>query len=116
MSLLFDNMEPCVLLEKNRQPDGMGGTLVTWSDGMTFEAAVVLDTSTIARVAESEGAKKMFKIYVRKGVQLDFHDVFRRAWDGKLFRVTSDPQDRQTPRGASLDVSVMNAEEWSLPV
>lgn len=116
MSLLQENMEPCVLLEKTRQPDGMGGTIVTWSDGMTFEAAIVLDTSTIARVAEADGAKKLFRIYVPKGVQLDFHDVFRRAWDGKLFRVTSDPQDRQTPRSASIDVAAMNAEEWSLPV
>lgn len=115
MSLLNDNMEACVYLEKTRVPDGVGGTVVEWRDGAAFDAAIVLDTSTIARVAEAEGAKRLYKIYVRRGVSLDFHDVFRRVWDGKVFRVTSDPSDKKTPATASLDVSVAGAEEWELP-
>ena len=115
MSLLTDNMETCVYLEKTRVPDGVGGTVVQWRDGISFEAAIVLDTSTIARVAEAEGAHRLYKIYVRRGVSLDFHDVFRRVWDGKVFRVTSDPSDKKTPATASLDVSAAGAEEWELP-
>jgi hypothetical protein len=115
MSLLTDSMEACVYLEKTRVPDGAGGTIVQWRDGSSFDAAIVLDTSTIARVAEADGARRLYRIYVRRGVSLDFHDVFRRVWDGKVFRVTSDPSDKKTPAVSSLDVSVAGAEEWELP-
>ena len=54
-------------------------------------------------------------LHAIRGVSLDVHDVFRRVWDGKVFRVTSDPSDKKTPAVASLDVSVAGAEEWELP-
>lgn len=115
MSLLDEAMETCVFIEKKRVPDGVGGSAVEWTDGAAFDAAIVLDTSTIARVAEAGGARKVFKIYVRRGTPLAFHDAFRRVWDGKVFRCTSDPQDKKTPASAGFDAALLTAEEWELP-
>ena len=45
---------------------------------------------------------------------LNYHDVFRRVRDGKIFRVTTDGDDKATPASAALDMRVVNAEEWEV--
>ena len=47
--------------------------------------------------------------------KLEYHDVFRRLSDGKIFRVTSDGDDVQTPKSATFQFSRVTAEEWELP-
>lgn len=102
----------CVLVEKVRVPDGEGGWSTAWSDGPTFEAAIVLDSSMAARVAESEGVTGVYTVTTDRNVQLDFHDVFRRLSDGTTFRVTklADP----TPSVASFEFNQCHAEEWEV--
>ena len=114
MSLLDDYMTPCVLLTKTRVSDGEGGWTTSWTDGMGFEAAIVLDNSTAARVAERQGVTNLYTVTTSRGFMLDFHDVFRRESDGQVFRVTSNGDDRQTPTSATLDMSQVSAEEWVL--
>jgi hypothetical protein len=41
--------------------------------------------------------------------------VFRRNRDGKIFRVTSDGDDKHTPISATLNMRVVTAEEFKLP-
>jgi len=41
--------------------------------------------------------------------------VFRRAFDGKIFRVTSDGSDKYTPASATLNMRQVTAEEYELP-
>ena len=114
LSLIDDFKTECVLLEKSRVPDGEGGWAVTWADGMTFTAAIVMDNTLAARVAESEGMKAVYTVTTEKTMPLDFHDVFRRSSDGQVFRVTSDGKDKMTPDRASFQFSQVSAEEWSL--
>lgn len=114
MSLIDDFKVTCTLLEKKRVPDGEGGWTVTWVDGMEFDAAIVLDNSTQARVAEKEGMTSVFTVTTEKNMGLDFHDVFRRNSDGDTFRVTSDSQDIQTPDRASFQFAQVSAEKWNL--
>lgn len=114
MSLIDDFKVTCTLLEKKRVPDGEGGWTVTWVDGMEFDAAIVLDNSTQARVAEKEGMTSVYTVTTEKNMGLDFHDVFRRNSDGDTFRVTSDSQDRQTPDRASFQFAQVSAEKWNL--
>jgi hypothetical protein len=40
--------------------------------------------------------------------------VFVRKRDGKIFRVTSDGDDKATPKSTVLDMRQVTAEEWSL--
>lgn len=114
MSLIDEFKTACVLLEKVRVPDGEGGWLTSWSDGPEFMAAIVHDTTLQARVAESEGMTSTYTVTTDRGMPLDFHDVFRRVSDGRVFRVTSDGTDKQTTDRATFQFSQVTAEEWSL--
>ena len=115
MSLLDEAMESCVMLNKSTVADGYGGYRIEWTDGAEFDAAIVFDTSMQARTAEKAGVKSLYTVTVRKAMMLEYHDVFRRVRDNKIFRVTSDGDDRYTPASAGLDMRQVSAEEYAIP-
>ena len=45
---------------------------------------------------------------------LHYHDVFKRAEDGKIFRVTSESPRRCTPESAAFRAAWVTAEDWRL--
>jgi hypothetical protein len=114
MSLLLNAMEKCIMLDKKTVSDGRGGFTVEWEEGAEFEAAIVFDTSMQARTAEAQGVKSLYTITTTRSVNLQYHDVIRRESDGKIFRVTSDGDDKKTPATASLNMRLVSAQEWSL--
>ena len=77
-------------------------------------AAIVLDNSTQAKIAAVQGVTALYTVTTRKNINLQYHDVFRRESDGKIFRVTSDGDDKKTPASASLNMRQVSAEEWKL--
>lgn len=115
MSLLDEALEDFVLLDKMTMPDGYGGYTSTWTDGAKFKAAAVLDTSMEARIGEKQGVTALYTITTLKAMNLQYHDVFRRVSDGKIFRATSDGDDKKTPNSAGLNMRQVSAEEWVLP-
>jgi hypothetical protein len=114
MSLLAEAMTECAFLEKTREPDGEGGYITNWTQGAKFDAAITYDTSIEARTAEAQGVKSLYTVTTRKNVVLEYHDVFIRASDSKVFRVTSDGDDKYTPASAGLNMRQVTAEEWSV--
>lgn len=114
MSLLNEAMTACILLDKKHAPDGEGGFTETWVDSVNFDAAINFDTSMEARIGTKQGVTSRYTVTVQRGVRLEFHDVFRRLSDGKIFRVTSDGDDKVTPPSASFAFSQVTAEEWKL--
>lgn len=116
MSLIDDWKETCVLIEKKRLEDGEGGWVTTWEDGAQFVAAITFNSSMEARRAEKDGVTSLYTVTTDKNAMLQYHDVFRRVRDGKVFRVTSDGDDMQTPKSATFQFSQVTAEEWTLPV
>ena len=114
MSLLIEAMEPCHLMDKTTTtPDGMGGYISTYTPGGSFNAAIVFNTSLEARRAQAEGVKSLYTVTTSRSVVLEYHDVFVRESDGKVFRVTSDGDDKYTPKSAALDMRQVTAEEWN---
>lgn len=114
MSLLDDAMETCVIMDKTTQPDGYGGYISTYKEGAQFNAAIVFDTSIEARVADKQGVTSLYTVTTSKVLTLEYHDVFKRLRDNKVFRVTSDGDDKFTPVSATLDMRQVTAEEFSL--
>lgn len=112
MSLLDQAMSDVVFLEKTKTPDGEGGFINEWREGEAFKAAITFDTSIQARTAAQQGVKSLYTVTTRKSVLLEYHDVFKRLSDGKIFRVTSDGDDKKTPASASLNMRQVTAEEW----
>ena len=115
MSLLSDAMETVAYINKSVVPDGYGGTKTVWTEGATFQAAITFDTSLQARIAEAQNVRSMYTITTSRDLVLEYHDVLRRLRDGKIFRVTSDGDDKYTPISATLDMRQVTAEEWELP-
>lgn len=114
MSLIEEFMVPCTFLEKSRVPDGEGGFITNWVEGAEFSAAIVFSTSIEARRAEKEGVSSRYRVTTGRKVKLEYHDVFRRLSDGKIFRVTSDGDDVISPGFSEIDTIIVTAEEWKL--
>ena len=115
MSLLEEAMTKCVLMDKTTVADGYGGYRTQWSEGAQFDCAIVLDNSVQAKIAEKSGVTDLYTITTKKILNLQYHDVFKRLSDNKIFRVTSDGDDKHTPESANLNMRQVSAEEWSLP-
>ena len=114
MSLLEDAFEECVMIDKTTQPDGYGGYISTYAEGAEFKAAITFDTSMEARIAEKQGVTSLYTVTTSRALTLEYHDIFKRVRDGKLFRVTSDGDDKFTPPSTALDMRQVKAEEFIL--
>lgn len=115
MSLIDDFTSECAMIDKRSVPDGYGGFDPAWVEGAKFNAAITLDNSMQSRIAEQQGVTALYTVTTKKNINLQYHDVFKRLSDGKIFRVTSDGDDKATPISANLNMRQVSAEEWTLP-
>lgn len=115
MSLLKATQETCVLMDKTTRSDGYGGIIAYWTDGAEFEASIAFDSSIEAVQAQAAGATALYTVLTSRSINMQYHDVFRRKSDNKVFRVTSDGDDDKTPKTAGLNLRRVRAEEWEIP-
>lgn len=106
----------CTYMVKQIVPDGLGGQTKVWTQGATITANISKYNTSEQTVAEARDGKAVYKITTPKSVVLDYHDVLKRLSDGKIFRVTSDGNDMATPDSSTLDMRIVTAEEWEIPV
>jgi hypothetical protein len=114
MSLINEMMEPCKILNRIRQDDPYGSWVDTWTEGASFNATIIKNSSTEATVAERQGIKEIFTVVTGKGFPLEYHDVFRRLSDGAIFRVTSESKDSEAPARSTVQIAKVTAERWEL--
>lgn len=110
MSLLDDYRFTCTLFYKVPVPDGIGGHVPEWHEGVTFPAVFEYNASTEMLIAEKAGTKRSYRVYVEKNNELAYHDIFRRESDGQLFQVTNVGTDRYTPASSGLDLRLVEVE------
>lgn len=115
MSLLDEYAVECVTLVKTRVPDPVGGYETRYVDGVTFTAAWEYESSPEIVVAEKQGVKRTYRIYVDKTLDLDYHEVFRRTDNGQYYRVTNPGTDRNTPSFSRLNKRLIEVEITELP-
>ena len=113
--LLSEAMTTCQILTAMRVEDGLGGYSVVYVEGAIFYAAIVKNNSLQAKVALKQGVSDVYTITTGRELNLQYHEVFRRLEDGKVFRVTSNGDDDKTPKSAGLNMRQVSAEEWNLP-
>ena len=114
MSLLSNAFESFTVMALKESDDGYGGIKRTWTNGDTIEGAMVMNSSTASKIAESMGATGAYTLTVRKDTLLDFHDVIKRTSDGKIFRTVNDSDDIKTPPTAGLNMRQYSCEEYIL--
>ena len=118
MSLIDEYIEMtggCVMLDRQTVSDGYGGYSIQYVEGAEFDAAITLDSSIQAKIAEQQGVTGLYTVTTSKALNLQYHDVFKRVRDGKIFRVTTDGDDNATPASAGLNMRQVRAEEYTLP-
>jgi hypothetical protein len=115
--MLFEAMyTDCTKIDKISISDGEGGFITEYTDGAPFSAAITLDTSTQARIAQKQGVNSVYTVTIPKNASLNFGDIFRREEDKQIFRVTGDSKDKETPKIASFHFAKVAAEKWELPL
>lgn len=115
MNLFDEAMEKFVFVEETSTPDSYGSHTKNWTEGREFDAALCFDSSVQAKIAQKQGVTALYTLAYRKGLIFRFHDVIKRVSDGKIFRITSDGNNNETPKSAMLNMGQVTAEEWRLP-
>ena len=115
MSLLKEQMVKCILYNKVTVEDGYGGYKVVWNEGVEFDAAIVFNSSSQVQLAMQSGTAALYTVTTPKTINLQYHDIFKRKEDNKIFRVISDGDDNKTPKSATLNMRQVTAEEWKIP-
>ena len=115
MSLLKQYESECVLYTKSRTADGLGGYKTVYTEGASFFPAWEYESSAEMLVAEQQGTKRTYRIYVDKSLDLDYHETFKRLSDNQVFRVTNDGTDRETPAMSRLNKRLVEVEKYELP-
>ena len=65
------------------------------------------------RTSDGEGVTATYTITTDKTVKLGYHDVLKTK-DGKIFRVTSNAGEKETPASSNLNIAQVMAEKWEL--
>ena len=115
MSLMDEYNAECVLLEKVRQEDPVGGYQTVWTEGAHFQAAWEYESAPEITVAEQQGVARTYRIYVDKTLDLEYHEAFRRTDNGQVYRVANPGTDRMTPSFSRLNKRMIEVEKWKLP-
>ena len=115
VSLMERFKTECVMLVRDTEIDGAGGAHDTWRETAHFYPAIVEKSHTEPENGEKKRAKAFYEVYVPRNFVIGYHSVFKRLSDERVFRVTSNPQDRQTPMGATFSFAYVTAEEWRIP-
>jgi len=114
-SLMDEYTVDCVLLVKTRTDDPVGGFNSVWTEGVHFRAAWEYESAPEITVAEQQGVARTYRIYVDKTLDLDYHEAFRRADNGQIYRVINPGTDRKTPDFSRLNKRLIEVEKWKLP-
>lgn len=115
MNMIFEIMHRCQILNHSRVDDLFGSTVDSWTEGATFDAAIIKNSTTEATIAEKQGITEIFTVVTRKGFPLAYHDVFKRLSDNAIFRVTSESTDSEAPVRSTVKIAKVTAERWTLP-
>lgn len=102
------------MLDRTSAPDGMGGIVYTYTDGVTFRAGVTTNNTTQARLAYQGGSRVLYTILTDKHMVLEVNDHVKRLSDGQRFKVTSNARDMQTPDMAQQQFAQVTAEAVSM--
>lgn len=115
--LILKMMVPCTRRIPSGEEDGLFGHAITYTDGDTFQAAIIKQTgqqpsSYQLTEAERPDLAEIYTIVVPTGTALGHYDVFRRNSDGAIFRVTGDVRDTEAPAMSSVQIAKTTAERW----
>lgn len=110
---LEDYFEPFIFMDYVSVSDGLGGISWEHKEGAPFMAGITTVQSDEVEVAYRQGMKTIYHITTNLSVELERNNVVKRVADGRLYRITSDAADKQTPKIATVKQNMVTAEVMS---
>lgn len=107
---LTDFFEKLTIAERKIVSDGEGGYIETVVDGVTFEGAITMDSSTQARIAQKDGFTSIFTLTTSKKVPLKFSDLVKKG--NEYYKVTNEAS--KSPMTANLDIQQLALERFTI--
>ena len=115
MSLLSDTFEELKIIEIETKDDDYGGSTTVIKETNSFMGAIVFNNSVQSLIAMKMGVGSVYTLTTSRDITLMYHAVIKRVRDEKVFRVTSDGDDKFTPSMSNLDMKQVTLEEWEIP-
>ena len=94
--------------------DGQGGRTRTFVQGAAVSVALFCDQSLEAQKALAQGVRSIYTLNFDKSIALAYDEYIKRASDSAIFRITSKPDDNQTPSVTTLNRRTAKAERTEL--
>ena len=95
--------------------DAEGGRTKSYVNGATISVALFCDQSLEAQKAMAQGVRSIYTLNFDKSITLAYDEYIKRASDNAVFRITSHPDDNETPTVTDLDRRTATAERTVLP-
>lgn len=111
--MIADFYEKLTLIDKTTISDGMGGFTEEYVEGAEFMGSVTTDNSMEARMAGQQGVRSLSTLTIPINAPVKYNDIIKVNSSGKYFRVTSEPDDIQTPKMSEVDFKQASCEPWS---
>lgn len=115
MSYFFDAFDDFYIQNRSVSPDKEGGTITEWSDGAIIKASLDLGGSTEVRQAEAQNLKTVFTATFLINTPVQYNDYIKNVKTGKIYRITSEPRENETPPTAKYQSCFATAVKAELP-
>lgn len=103
-----------IFMVKQPVSDGQGGFVTKYIDGVEFKSAVTINNNIQTRIAEKQGVTSLYTVQSYKKTKLEFHDIIKEKETGKIYRITSNSSEMETPEYSTFEFNQVSAELWEL--
>lgn len=108
---LQDFFEPFTMIGVSDTSDGYGGNITSHTRLFEFKAGISTSKSKEDEIAYKDGiVARYIIVYDDLSIRLKQNDIVHRAKDGRLYRITSDSEDMETPNVAQVKYKQVTAE------
>lgn len=107
-----DYAETITVMERKVMPDGLGGFIEKWTEGVQFKGALRTSNSIQTLVAQQQGVTGTYLLLYPVALPLRYGDILEK--DGKHFRINSDPEDGKPPKISTMDFGSVTLEPYSM--
>lgn len=115
MALVDFLNDDLAIMDKVSQPDGFGGFVWVWQEGVHFAGKALRNSSDTILIAQQQGMNEIYTITTLAAVLLERGDYVKRMRDGIILRVTSDPMDAtMLPADSEVKCLLVTAERTVL--
>lgn len=113
MNLIESAMQPFTKLIRSSERDSAGNILVSYEDGESFEAALILSGSKETDTAGNTRLIRSYTLTVDSDIDIEYGDIIRRDSDESLYRISGESLG-SPPDMASFSFKQLKAEDFEL--